>query len=147
MADCQDRRDFDSARDICNLHSYYMKNALVFSQQKRVIFSCLSELEQFLIKCRKQGGGRGKLLPINHLKWNRNDVFKTCKAISPEIVSGYLHCRRALLVIKENHSGLVPAWLFLRIRRPFPFCNEQQAGISTYEVYRCFSGLISAVRF
>ena len=34
----------------------------------------------------------GELLPIHSLKWNRNDVLTTCKAISLEIVSGLLHC-------------------------------------------------------
>ena len=40
-------------------------------------------------------GAGGKLLPIHSLKYNRNDVLTTCKAISLEIVSGLLHCARA----------------------------------------------------
>ena len=38
------------------------------------------------------GRGGGKLLLIHSLKWNRNDVLTTCKAISLEIVSGLHHC-------------------------------------------------------
>ena len=34
----------------------------------------------------------GKLLPIHSLKWNRNDVLTTCKAITLDIVSGLLYC-------------------------------------------------------
>ena len=34
------------------------------------------------------GGGGGKLLPIQSLKWNPNDVLTTCKAISKGLARG-----------------------------------------------------------
>ena len=40
--------------------------------------------------------GGGKLLPINSLKWNPNDVLTTCKAISKGLASGFVYWSCAL---------------------------------------------------
>ena len=41
IKECQERRTFDGTHAICNLHSCYMKNALVISQsESHNFFSC-----------------------------------------------------------------------------------------------------------